>query len=333
MMKKNKIFAIALTAIFGCGMISSCSSDNDEPEDLEIPSLPTPQYEATSAKYEIATSDSPWSSIELTASGDYIVTRSYSYWTDDYYSMKSSSTVGLLPRVAAGSRADMGNVIYGTYEKIGDNKYRLDGFGIVEITMDGDNAVSLTVTTSQGRDMALTAYKASSDANSPLTDAVCRSWNLDEIGMRLKLDKDMVFEGRRPASQVNSLMDDAGKAMFEYLKKRFPQMADDFDEEDMDLDFDLFEYAPTGLIFTKAGTYMVDYSGKALGVATWHWTNEKRGIFNYAWSYNDSGNYGGDAAVSFEGTTLVIREPHEGYDPELDMDIKSETRYFCSEKR
>lgn len=329
-MKNSNIFVIAVAAILGCGIMSSCSSDKDEPEEIEIPSLPTPEYEASSAKYEITASDSPWLAIELTSSGNYIVTRTYSYWGS--YSMKAGSRVNMLPRVPGFSRADMGNVIYGTYEKIGDNWYRLEGFGTVEIVADGDSAVSLTVTTTQGQDMVLTARKASREADSPLTDAVCRTWSLNEVGFRIKIDKDMVFEGRRPSSRINELMGDAGKAMLEYFKKRFPQYADEFEEDDFELGFDLFDYAPTGIIFTKSGTYMVDYSGQALGVATWHWTNEQRGIFEYAWSYDDSGNYGGKAAVSFEGNTLVIREPHEGYEPEMDMDIKSETTYYCTGK-
>lgn len=334
-MNRIKIFATAFSVAMLCAGFASCSSDEKEIEDIEIPSLNIPKFENESAKYNITSDNSPWVSIELTASGDYIVTGNYY----DYSGYSAENSVprallaaNMLPRVGSAARATIGNFIYGKYRQIGENEYSLEGFGTVKVMMDGSEAASLTVSTAAGRDLSLTAYKASSDADSPLTSAVCRSWNLDEISLRIKFDKDMVFEGRRPSSQVNQLMTDAMKAMMEYFKKRYPQLDDDMDEEDFGDGLDVFEYPPTGLLFTKAGTYMVDYSGKAIGVATWHWTNESKGIFDYAWSYDDSGRYGGKAAVSFEGKTLVIREPHEGYNAEIGMDIKTEMKYFCSEQ-
>ena len=51
----------------------SCNDDNEE----VVGNLNPPQYESVSGKYEITDSSSPYASIELGASGDYIVIKRY----------------------------------------------------------------------------------------------------------------------------------------------------------------------------------------------------------------------------------------------------------------
>jgi hypothetical protein len=66
------------------------------------------------------------------------------------------------------------------------------------------------------------------------------------------------------------------------------------------------EGRPEQIIFTKAGTYMVTYKGDRLGVATWSWSNEEKGIMNYSWDYNAAKQ--GTVQIGFFGNQLTVQE-------------------------
>lgn len=75
-MKKIKLLAMAVAMMFTATCFTACGSDDDG-EGIGNIDLPTPQYEQVSGKYEITQAGSPYESIELGASGNYVVTRGY----------------------------------------------------------------------------------------------------------------------------------------------------------------------------------------------------------------------------------------------------------------
>lgn len=337
-MKGIRLTAALLSSILCCGPLVSCGDDDDPKKPIEVPELPTPAYESASAKYEISTPGSEWSSIELTASGEYIIienSNSYDYWSMSKVPvLKGAAHAGglIVPR-SVKSRAWYNNIIHGRYTKVSDNEFNLIGFGTIVIEGGQSDAISLSITTSGGQPVTVTALKASQDPSSKLTDAVCRTWNIDDLGLRIKINKDMVFEGRRPRGEFNTLMSEANAAMLDYMRSHYPEYYDDDDEYDDELD-DL-DFNAKSITFTKSGTYLVIYSNDILAVSTWHWENESEGRLYYSWDYNVGMGYNngrsGTALVSFEGQDLVIRE--SGATVEDGVRLAVETAYYCSESK
>ena len=140
-MKQKKLFRYLLVAI-GLAFFTACNSENDEKEDTLLP----PAYENVSAKFEITDSYSDISSLELTASGNYIViNKKYKYKCP----MDRNAETGILPNgmlqtEAFATRASVyGNIIYGTFTTLGENRFRLEGYGIVTITTNDNIAYTL----------------------------------------------------------------------------------------------------------------------------------------------------------------------------------------------
>lgn len=289
------LFKRTLGVVAGIAIVcslSACSSDDDDapetvdldqaPEVGEIPSLPTPVYEASAAKYEL--SSGSISSIELTAAGDYIIINNGYRATD------------VFPPV-----------ICGKYTKNSDTEYILENYGTIVIEGSTENAVSLQITPTGGVTTTVAAHKASTIQNSAITDAVCRTWNLDNCGMRLSFNNALVFNGMKPVSEYDNLREEANSAWESYLKSHYGFEEDEFDE------YEPIGYYPVKIIITKAGTYMVEYSNETVAVSTWYWLDEMKGKFQYSWDYDtpNSQKYGNaDNYFSFSGDKLIVWEYH-----------------------
>ena len=315
---KKRLLSIALPVVACLGLImTSCGGDDDG---NGIPALPTPEYESSSAKYEMS-SGSPYRSIEFTSSGNYvIVTNSHSYYSAaPAAKVKKQTAVGTA--MASGllrtpersvSRAYFNGIYYGTYTKTGDNQYNLQGFGTITVNTGGDNAYSLTVTTSSGS-QTLAATKAVADKDSDRTNALCRTWNVDKLNLKVWINGSKKYDRTVAANKLNDLFEDWG----------------DDGWEDNEI--------PRQVIFTKSGTYMVlyglnDYSNNSLDISSWRWENESKGIIRYSW---DIGNFDDDDSglitTSFSGKNMTIWEE---YSEEDDGDNYREkiTWYFSEAK-
>lgn len=335
-MKKffNRVWLYSMVLTVAAGM-NACSSSDDEPENGgeglgEVPALPTPEYESSSAKYEITQSSSSISSIELTASGEYIVTE-----RQGYFASPAKASVGVANHVfmmfnspsVSVSRASGSGIIAGKFVKISDTEYILEGYGSIVIEGDSDNAFSLQITPADGETTTVAAKKASSFADSQINNALCRTWNVNTIGARLAINNDTYFKKDRPASQLDMLMAEAQEATKKYFMSHFGAEADEFDP------YEPIGYYPTEIIMTKAGTYMVKYSNNGLAVATWHWIDEAKGQFQFSWDYDNpdstaSGVGGATNYVSFKGNELTINERH--VTKEDDVRFVTESLYGCT---
>ena len=129
MKKYCKIPFLVLLAVLTVPCFFSCSDDT---EDVVVNMNP-PQYESVSGKYEITDSSSPYASIELGASGDYVVIK-----RSGGYAVSSLQKGNLFSRKAPASRAvTYDNVVYGTYIQIDDETFNLEGFGVIQLKSNG----------------------------------------------------------------------------------------------------------------------------------------------------------------------------------------------------
>lgn len=327
---QSKVFSLLMTMVVAIG-VSACSSNDDSEGNEgglgEIPNLPTPEFESVSAKYEITQSNSEIASIELTASGDYIVLPKNSYFGAPSKRTEKISVISNSGSLMRASRAFNGGPICGKFIKISDTEFILENFGSIVIEGSGSNAFSLQISPSDGETTTVSARKSSELPDSPINDAICRTWNLNELGVKLLFNNTQIYNGTKPASQMDVLMKEANDAFANFMIKNFGAEADEFEP------YEPYGFYPLSIIMTKSGTYMVTYSNGALAVATWSWVNEDKGQFRFSWDYDnpdsvESGVGGAENYASFKGESLIVRELHS--ETEDGATFSTETRYICS---
>ena len=285
-------FISGLLILGTAGLMSACSNDDDT---VNNQVLDTPQYEDDAALYQITSTDSEYASIELTASGNYIILPSWMAYTrsvdrkSSFFFSNSNLT-----------RAEYYGIIEGKYTKTGENTYNLQGFGTLTVVEDGGSTVNLEILLNNGNEINLTAAVKNQYADSEMTNNLCRTWNINDINIRI------VIDGKTYLSHS-------------FNKNNYKDYLDDYDEV---MDFD--DGFPEQVIFTKAGTYMVTYTNDALAVSTWSWVNQNQGTLRYSWDYDDMDNdyMAGTVKVEFPGNNrLVITETYtEDYDYDYDYD-------------
>jgi len=168
--KYCKISFMALLTVLSVPCFLSCSGDDEE-----VVNMNPPQYESVSGKYEITDSSSPYASIELGASGDYIVIKRGSGYT-----VSSLEKESLFSRKAPAGRAvTYDNVIYGTYTQIDGETFNLEGFGVIQLkSSDGQGITEITIKPDGGNEMTFAVEKAETMGDDDLTNALCRTWKV-----------------------------------------------------------------------------------------------------------------------------------------------------------
>ncbi len=287
----RKFLSAAFIALALGGSFASCSSDDEEKENVQT--LSTPEYEADAALFVIDQSTvTPYGSIELTAAGNYIVVPSQ-YVNNSY--AKGKSMLRYASRTV--------QIIEGKYTKRGDNTYVLEGFGTVTVTMEGESAASLDISLDNGTDFTLTAARQTQYPDSKMTSNLCRSWKATHLRLLVKAYGRTMFDKE---ASVNNL-EDLINALIDAYKKSDP------DDEPGDADeLDLSNF-PDEVIFSKAGTYMVKYRNSTLAISTWGWEDQDKGTLRYSWDYEHlyDPDYSGVVKVSFPGgDVLKVKESY-----------------------
>ena len=189
LLRAGRYFVFA--ALAACTM-TACSSDDDDDDGGDgIGNFATPKYEEYAAKYIVNDDNSDYHSIELTASGNYIINY------NDYDPMPSlapkaetAKTVkvaghemtlpGMLAKTTAtGTRGTRiySEIAYGTYTKTGDDSYTLNGFGTITVTRDAQGrATGLTITRNGGTPEAVQVTPKSANAGRGRSSSRCRRW-------------------------------------------------------------------------------------------------------------------------------------------------------------
>ena len=278
-MKKRLYLLLTAAAVLLCLPVSltSCGSDDDDGV-AGSTDLPTPQYEEVSGKYTVTSPGSPYESIELGASGNYIVTLSYG---GGYNATAGKPATGRRRSAPGGGRGALtratqyDGVIYGTFTSLGGNRYALEGFGTVGLEYSGGNVTGIEVTTQDGRTTQYDAKKEPTMGGDDMTNALCRTWRIEKI-------RDVYYDketGERYDMTVTP--DNPGE-----------------DGYDM----------PTEVMWSKSGTYLVSYLDGSIGLAKWKWKSRKDGTLYYAWDGEWTGDY---CTITFDGNRAVIHDKWE----------------------
>ena len=251
-------------------VITSCYFGGDDPlEPYEAGEFNKPKFESASALYNITSGNSGLQSIELTASGIYVVIPKHSGTKsfDDHMFDSHTKYVS--------TRSSDDGIIYGHYTKKGNGVFVLAGFGTIVVKGGEDNAVSLDITLDNGSKMEVGAQKADQYESSLKTNALCRTWDLGKVVLH-KSNGDITYD-----------------SLLEYNNSE----RQGYDPDDL----------PIQIIFTKSGTYIVIYAGGELAVSTWAWENEETGRARYSWDYSNI--YSGDIIdIAFENKQALITE-------------------------
>jgi len=293
---KNFSLEYILLFIFSGLIFGSCSGDGDNGGDFE-----EPKYESDAARYVITSPGSEYESVELTASGNYIITEKQRTYTFSQGMANAARMSFLKSANPAKTRATDNGIIYGKYTKKSDNEYYLDGFGIIVISSTGDNAYDLEITTNSGNSIVLGANRENMYGESTMTNKLCRTWDLKKAELR-------AWENGKFMGAVTVTKDNYEEIMG--------------DDE-----------CPVNVVFTKAGTYMVIYSNGELAISTWKWEKESQGLLRYSWNYDAlyDPEESGLITISFSGKNMVVCEEYEEeYDGEV---YKDQAKWYFSEVR
>ena len=318
MKKFVNYFLLASLFVAGLTGLAACSSSDDDDEPGSSGTLETPKYESVSAKYIISDLESDIQSVELTESGNYVIVRR-GYELDVKGAQTAQvQTIPLFFGRHATTRASVPQIIEGKYTKISDTEFDLIGYGHITVTGAADNAVALVITPNSGTAFTLHAARTEQKSNSDLTNKLCRTWTISSLRLQISVGNEEILNSEHKITELSKFKEDYISVVKKMYSKQGYSLsdeearamanemfADDFDDEDT--------FTPSRVIFTKAGSYMVQYTNGELALSTWSWLDESKGIIRYSWNYEDLEDeyMGGNVYVSFRGAQMAIREGME----------------------
>lgn len=307
-MKKFKLRSLlkAMAVMILPLSLASCNSDDDN--ESSSANIEAPKYEAEAAKYEITSSDADYSSIELTASGNYIIVknpstngaRTLAGRSTEVSATKHFSLLRPAKKSVASRAGEWGSgILYGTFTKVGENEYKLGNLGTLKVTVKNGVACSLNLVYSDGTTKTFDGNKSEVKGNTgALTNFMCRTWNISQIRVYYKLNGQALFD--ISANSFNEL----AQKIKEFIKNNDSE--EDFDESDFEV-----PNPAKQIIITKNNTYMVVYEDSELAIANWKWENESQGKFRYSWDVESSyEEYTSVATAASQGNNLIITEEY-----------------------
>lgn len=309
------IKCLGVAMLLAACLMSSCSDDDEDTKPQDI-NLETPAYEDVSAKYDVTSGGGGISSIELTASGNYVITMEGAAYVPAALSPRNMMK-SFIRAAANGTRADEG-YICGKFVKISDTEFILEGFGSIVIDGAADNAFSIQVTKSEGETYTLNAEKAATVSNSEMSNALCRTWDINTMALKGTFNGKVFYDKEKPAVEHDLL--------WKELNAAFGSLIGD-DEPFFNVD----KIKPKQIIFTKSGSYITITEDNYLGIADWRWNNEKNGVITYS---NPMGT--NNVTVQFSGSNMKLYEVNADIDDSEDGErahLKVESTYNCTEMK
>lgn len=329
----------AALALFACGF-TACSSDDDGDGDgggegSGESTLGAPQYAEVSARYEIA--DDEISAIELTESGEYVITKNYYYYAKTRSGRLASA---ISQRSPLSTRGYDSGIIHGKYIQISETVFRLEGFGTITIIGSTDNAASLKIEENGKGERTVGAEIREEVAASDQTTWLCRAWKLKKVNAKLTVFGKEEFNKTVNAENFWDLM--------YALEDKLEELEEIYGGEDEEYiygegntyyedGYEDYEQTPDKVIFTKAGSYMVTYKEGGLAISTWTWENIEKGIIRYSWDYDYlyDPEESGICDVWFDKEELTV---HEVVSEEIDEDtgrslVKIEETFYLDEDK
>lgn len=280
--KQAFYFALALTAF----SFAACSDDDDKGGNLSD-ALP---FENISGKYEV-TNSSTYQSIELSASGNYIITLTSANSQYAAAPQKTDVTSAKHPRLLnvgkqkIASRAyGYSQVLYGTFVVKDENTFMLEDFGILELIYSNTTITGFKLTPTGKSPVTLTVDKEDEYKSDDLTNKLCRTWNIVSVHEIEYLDGKKVYDDVYTKDNLGGKNGNSEEA---------------YDEDDF----------PAQVLFSKAGTYLISYLDNSVECANWKWKKQSDMTIYYAWEnewYDDEW-----CTLKFSGNKLTVIEDYE----------------------
>ena len=233
-MNTRKLLAMAGALLISFVGITSCNKDQGG-KDAEM----------KIGKYVINEASSPIQSIELTADGEYIITKNPSV-------------------TRATEDLDLNDVwLYGNFTFI-DGSYVLQGFGKIVIDLLSGGAAEIFIDSGGWDPFTVHANLASTVQETTINRSLCRHWNFRKTYFSLSFSDlpGLDFSFELPGCDFS---------------KWFEKTGDDEGNQEL-------EKECTGLIFTESGTYAVLFDNGKVNVGTWAWDNSEDGSLKCEWS-------------------------------------------------
>lgn len=229
---KLKDFLLIAGMLTAFTAVSACNKENSAAKRGEA------------GKYLISDASSPYTSIELTRNGEYIVGRN------------PAATKG-------GESEDLDELwAFGSFS-FRNGTYLLDGFGEVRISGIGNGLFSLYIDSKDPWDpVTVSATMSSTVDQSSINSLLCRHW--DFVSTHFSLSYNNV-----------SLVD------FDLTGCDFSKWFKDTGDENEN---DKLDAKCTGLVFTEAGSLVILYDNKTVNVGTWQWKNAEDGSLACDWT-------------------------------------------------
>lgn len=276
----------------GGGSLEAPEYDTSAPVDLPNVSL----YTDVSGKYEVNTSEIPYSSIELTADGYYVATKASSYPYSVKAVARKAAKVGGLFNSRSLFKRNLDNEVMamGRFEQVDVDTYVLEGFcTLVAEARHGNGDVSVfAFTGNDGLVVNVPVQKAENVASSLSgnTKHLCRMWKSVEERVQYYVGGEAVYDG------IYRLEDDVVTVYVNPYEI-------DWVEEGF---FDTGSQAMEGVLFSQAGTYLQVYRDGFTELTNWRWEDESNGIL-YGYDVDDMFG-GGMGTFIFYGNRVNVVE-------------------------
>jgi hypothetical protein len=283
MMKKFSFWFTGMCLLVACLGITSCAEDDGE--DGIVVTLQDPPFEGISALYEVEFGTSDIKSVELTESGQYIITKNSA---STYKVIRKKGILRSNPQVRA---IEKDNLITGVYTKVSHTEYALEGYGTLKVNVFADDGKFETITLlpDDGGEIAMDVVAKAPVSNSNMTANLCRTW---------------IPESLEEKEWENGVL--VWHAVYDYATKQVSvKVGIDGDR----IEEDWLEK----VIFSKAGTYICFYDDDTFEKNYWRWEDEATGLLSY-WYY--------DVVSGMpDSTPEVVPTPMEKNSGEEDFDV------------
>lgn len=286
-MKKLSLWYVCMFLLtIGLGF-TACSEDGGDNEgggEGAPVNLPTPAFVGVSALYEVQTENSGIQSVELTEGGQYIITKAPS---STYQVIRKK---GLLRSTPTMRVVEDDNLISGTYTKVSNVEYDLEGYGKLKVNVFEDDGKFATITLLpiDGGSIAVDVMAKTPVSNSNMTANLCRTW---------------IPESLEEKEWENGVL--VWHAVYDYATKQVSvKVGIDGDR----IEEDWLEK----VIFSKAGTYICFYDDDTFEKSYWGWEDETAGLLSY-W-YDDVVSGMPDSAPEVVPTPMEKNSGEEDFD-------------------
>lgn len=266
-----------------CIVLSACESDDENNGGGNVPegalpsavfkpnNLPDEPYAEDAIKIVAESEDAPFYSIELMADGHYLLSLSRSNdlttkvvsegKTDNgainiHKNRKTSATRTRTVIDEDGTISfGYGDMYYGPFVKIGDNKYRMSNGGEIDFSKFTTSKKPLTYKSPDGTMVEVDVYIVESTLDES-TQSLCRTWDCNSFEVWGYVNNAYVAHGKQTIvnGEVNS-----------YFQSSPMYDIEDFFDDDSETCYKV--------VFSLNGTYICFYKDDTAEVYSWQWSD------------------------------------------------------------